>query len=282
MQHFQTNIVFLCPSCSQTSGIEVQVPELNFMGDKMSEHTSEGEVCFSCPNPQCKADFEGYAYCTGHECTISLDDHDFEINGDPPIYSQPDEDDWGEYEIPDNPYGIFVSTHDQMMELLEMEFVLPNDDQIVARMIFAQIVSAMEAFLADTLMSQVLEDKSKTIALLAQDTEINKQSFSLKDIADNEEIVQLHVKKYLRKILYHNLGKVQFLYSAALGIELKIDDDDWKHLHKAISHRHDCVHRNGFDSEGEKNIVFTKDYVRETATIVKRLIDKVDEDLSPF
>ena len=282
MQHFQTNIVFPCPSCGQTSGIEVQVPELNFMGDKMSEHVSEGEVYFSCPNLQCKADFEGYAYCTGHECTISLEDHDLEINGDPPMYSQTDDYNWGEYDIPDDPYGIFVSTHDQMLELLGMEFVLPDDNQIVARMIFAQLITALEAFLGDTLMSEVLRKKDKTEAFLANNTEINKQKFSLKEIAADGGIVERHVKEYLRKILYHNLNKVHSLYRAALGVELKISENDWKHLHQAVSNRHDCVHRNGFDSEGLKNKAFTKDYVRETAKIAKRLVDKVDNDLSPF
>ncbi|MHC0055837.1 hypothetical protein [Actibacterium sp. D379-3] len=280
MQQFQTNIVFHCPSCGQSSGIEVQVPELNFMSDKMSEHVSEGEVYISCPN--CKANFDGYAYCTGHECTISIEEHDLEIHGDPPMYSPTDDYNWGEYDIPDDPHGIFLSTHDQMLELLDIEFVLAHDDQIVARMIFAQLISAMEAYLADTLMSQVLGDPNKTKALLAKDTELNKQNFSLKDIAGDEGIVERHVQGYLRRILYHNLGKVQFLYDAALGVELKTSNDDWQHLHKSVLHRHDCVHRNGFDSEGTKNTVFNKDYVRETATVVKRLVDKVDGDLSPF
>gem|GEM_PF-4324389 len=37
------------------------------------------------------------------------------------------------------------ATRDQMLDLLQMEFALPHDDQIVARMIFAQIIFAMEA-----------------------------------------------------------------------------------------------------------------------------------------
>jgi len=130
-------------------------------------------------------------------------------------------------------------------------------------------------------MSEVIGNKSKTLALQAKDNEINKQNFSLKEIANNEGIVEAHVKGYLRKIIYHNLGKVQFLYDVALDVEVKVGDD-WKHLHKTVQHRHDCVHRNGFDHEGVKNTVLSKNYVRETAAIAKRLVDGVDGALFPF
>lgn len=280
MQVFESRIVFHCPSCSQSSAIDVQVPELNFLGDKMSEHTSEGEVWFSCPH--CSSEFEGYAFCTGHECSITVEEHGIELVGDPPMYSPPDEDDWDDYGVPDHPYAIFVSTHEQMLELLEMKISPPSDMQLVSRMVFSQGISALEAFLSDTLLLQVVGDKDKTSSLLSEDVEVNKQSFSLKDIVGDETIVDKHVEEYLRKIIYHNLGKVQFLYRAALGFDIKVSDDDWAHLHKAVQHRHDCVHRNGFDREGNKNKVFTGEYVTETLETVKRLVDHVDDKLSPF
>ena len=285
MDVFQTKIDFTCPSCGQTSDIEVPLPELNLSYSNPADYASEGLVWFCCPNLQCNEEFDGYALCTVSECTIHLYADDLgcivlEIKGNPPFYSQVY--DWDELEIPDNPGEIFISTHDQLMKLLDIKFVLPDDDQIVARMIFTQIFSAMEAFLADTLMSQVLGDKSKTIALLAKDKNIGKQRFCLKDIAKNDKIVYFRVKEYLQNILYHDLVKVRALYKNALGIELKVNDKDWEHLDKAKLHRHDCVHRNGFKKDDTKNTVFTKDYVQETAIIVKRLVDTVDAQSSPL
>lgn len=280
MQRFETDITFTCPACAKTERIEVEVPELDFSSDKSSEHTSEGEVYFTCP--ACNADYYGYAFCDPGSCSITLEEHGIELDGDPPMYSPPDDDDWTEYDVPDNPHRVFDATYDQMMNLLDAEIDTPADDQIIARMIFSQIISAMEAFLADTLITEVFSDEDKLRNLLAKDIEIKKQQFTLKDIASDKGIVENTVKAYLRKILYHNLGKVHFLYKVALNIDLKINENEWKHLHKAILHRHDCVHRNGFNSNGEKNEIFTKDYVKKTAAMIKRLVDSVDNALSPF
>jgi len=38
MQRFETNITLHCRKCGEHSRIEVEVPELNFAGDKMSDH----------------------------------------------------------------------------------------------------------------------------------------------------------------------------------------------------------------------------------------------------
>ena len=280
MQRFETTVYFSCPKCGKPSRIEVEVPELDLSGESMSDHSSEGTIQLECP--ECGTVFDGYAMCSAYECTITLEDGEIELQGDPPMYSPQEDSDWSQYEIPDDPYGIFISTYEQMIDLIEIEISWPKDEQVIARMVFVQLISAMEAFLADTLITSVLEERPRINALLAADKEINKQNFSLRDIAADETLVERHVREYLRKIIYHNLGKVQFLYSAALDLDVKTNDEDWAHLHKAILSRHDCVHRNGYDSEGNKNASFSTRYVRETAETIKRLVDKIDSSLSAF
>lgn len=46
--------------------------------------------------------------------------------------------------------------------------------------------------------------------------------------------------------------------------------------------RHDCVHRNGFNKDGEKLTNFTKAYVAEIADAFRKVVHRIDLALSPF
>jgi len=76
---------------------------------------------------------------------------------------------------------------------------------------------------------------------------------------------------------------VRALYKIAIGLDLfdllgaKKDG-----LFKAIEYRHDCVHRNGYDSEGNRLEIFTKEYVQEIADIMKDLVEDIEKVVYPY
>jgi hypothetical protein len=111
--------------------------------------------------------------------------------------------------------------------------------------------------------------------LMAEDKDLAKERFSLADIAARPDLVEQTVREYLRSILYHNLAKVDFLYKSAMQfriLDLPVDKD---RLFQAIKYRHDCVHRNGFDAEGNELTIFTRQFVQETSDLMRDFVGKI-------
>ena len=149
-------------------------------------------------------------------------------------------------------------------------------------MVFSQHVAALEAFLGDTLLKEVLADEKRLGRLLAGDKELAKEKFSLVEIQSKPELIRERVSAYLGDIRYHNLAKVDALYRIALEVEVLNDQARNEQLFVAIQHRHDCVHRNGRDKNNEKLTVFTKAYVTHTAELFRSLVERIDVALSPL
>ena len=145
------------------------------------------------------------------------------------------------------------------------------------RMIFAQQISALEAFLADRLINRVIEDSEARARLLALDHDLLKAKYSLSEISAEPNFVTSRVRAHLRTIAYHNLPRVSILYKAAFDTDLlAMLGEDKDRLFKAIELRHDCVHRNGRDKEGKRLDVFTKDYVSSVSSLIQGFVEKLD------
>jgi hypothetical protein len=177
--------------------------------------------------------------------------------------------------LPDDPYSIFMASYHHTGDILAEH---GNDDgsHLMNRMVFTHQVVAMEAYLADTLANAVISDSAAMQALLAKDTDLAKEKFNLSEIAKDPELVTKRVREYLQSIRYHNLSKVEVLYRNALGIDLFDSVHDRAALHRAIIQRHDCVHRNGYDVNGQRLTVFTKGYVQSIADAVKAVVEHVE------
>jgi hypothetical protein len=70
------------------------------------------------------------------------------------------------------------------------------------------------------------------------------------------------------------------MYKAALDIDLfkLLGNENKATLLRAVEHRHDCVHRNGTDKEGNRLEVFTKEYVIQVGEVMMGLIHKLGEE----
>ncbi|MCP3468205.1 hypothetical protein [Bradyrhizobium sp. CCGUVB23] len=191
---------------------------------------------------------------------------------------EPEPDVWADYSLPDNPFTIFMDSYHHTGDLLA-DYGSENGAHLVNRMIFSHQVTALEAYLSDTLTKAVLADRTAKARLMSNDAELSKERFSLAEIASDPGLVESKVREYLRSILYHNLPKVDFLYSTALGIRILGLAKDKALLFKAVMQRHDCVHRNGIDRDGQRLEVFTKRYVQDTADLIKAFVMKIENEV---
>ncbi|MBB4120737.1 hypothetical protein [Martelella radicis] len=150
-------------------------------------------------------------------------------------------------------------------------------NHLVNRMVFSQQVTALEAYLGDTLLNEVMSNKEAMQRLIDKDDDLIKEKFTLSEVSKDPGLVERKVRTHLRKIMYHNLKKVDVLYNIAFGVRILDLAVDKKSLLKAVLVRHDCVHRNGFDQEGNEIDVFTKTFVQGAADQIKAFVEGIEQ-----
>jgi hypothetical protein len=279
MQIFQSKIRFTCPECKVENSMYIQVPEFNWStAEDSSELYSEGSVEFECM--KCNWPFSGYAMNNAGNCDITFDEYpETIIDADLAHFSE-DPEDWTFYDVPADPYSIYLESYGQLVALLAKLGSSDGTDPI-NRMIFVQHISSLEAYLADTLIEKVGENKQVLLRLVDNDSDLRKIKFSLVDFLKNPDLVNHSVREFLLDINYHNLPRVNALYNVALNVSVLAKDIDHSHIFEAIKLRHDCVHRNGTNKEGKKLDGLNREYVEKTAEVIKRYADELQNLVFP-
>ncbi|MFW0992339.1 HEPN/Toprim-associated domain-containing protein [Vibrio parahaemolyticus] len=150
-----------------------------------------------------------------------------------------------------------------------------SDQETLQRMIFASVITAMEAYLSDTMKKQVLNRhaiKRRFVECHNSFEAKIKQNgiFTLLDTLDqklNEEI---------DKISFHNVDTVTGLYNNVLLCEFP--KDKMSQLSKAVDIRHDIVHRNGKKTDGTLVVVSQQD-VMNLVELIQYLIKDIDSQI---
>ncbi len=140
------------------------------------------------------------------------------------------------------------------------------------RLLYVNIITAMETYLSDAFMNSVIPDKELMRRFVETTPEFKAEKISLSDVYKAAEGIEHKAKSYLVDVVWHNLGRVKPMYKAVLGIEFNNEMGD---LVKAILKRHDIVHRNGKTKSGE-DIVLTKNDVTELVSKVEHFIQDID------
>lgn len=139
-------------------------------------------------------------------------------------------------------------------------------------MLHAHIISAFEHFLATTFIYRVTNSDELTRKLVETDPQIKERKFTLNEIYVEHNKIKSTVAEYLKGIIYHNMAKVKPMYSAVLSFDF--DNINW--LYKAIQKRHDCVHRAGYDKDGNA-ISVSVDDINELMGNCQKLAQAVDD-----
>jgi len=190
-------------------------------------------------------------------------------------HGEPAPDEWVDYSVPDEPFTIFLDSYHHTGDLLA-DHGSENGGHLVNRLIFSHQITAMEAYLADRMIKEVESDTDAFRRMLEQDADLSKEKFTLAEIFKDSALVERKVREHLRSIQYHNLAKVDVLYNIALGIRILDLAKDRSSLFGAVMLRHDCVHRNGFDKDGNEIQVFTKAFVQDTADLIKTFVEEIE------
>ena len=168
------NLTVLC--ASKTLSIKPEYQSQKGGSHKISDLTSESDTDVTCNHYG--TTFAAYVFNSASDCTATLDYHpEINVLADNVFFSPSDDDDWLNDNLPENPAGIFMDSHHHSGDILA-EYgvggtaVLSHSAFIFNRMVFAQQISALEAYLGDTLIQQVMFDKNALDRLLDKEEDL--------------------------------------------------------------------------------------------------------------
>ena len=85
--------------------------------------------------------------------------------------------------------------------------------------------------------------------------------------------------KHLSDLIYHRLEQVAELYYIAFGIGIWPNKDASGKLFGAVKLRHDCVHRNGKDKDGNELTGITREYVESVLEAALAMVIHIEGGL---
>jgi hypothetical protein len=176
----------------------------------------------------------------------------------------------------------------QMSTLRDELSQAPSESSL--KMTYSYSVTLMETCLGDMIKSLVLNKECYLKNSIENVTELKNIKIPLHEIFRNNDIVKKVVLTTFSDYLYHNIEKIVPIYSAVLGektpsnVKKKMDV-----VVKITKIRHDIVHRNGVDKDGEvvelsrQVLITVMDDIKEFVTHIKSSIDAVElNNLSEF
>jgi len=144
----------------------------------------------------------------------------------------------------------FASFSKQMTDLESELPDLPSD--ALLKMTYSYSVTLMETCLGDMIKSVVLSEEHYLKNAIKNVDELKDIKLSLMDVYSDNDIVKKIVLITLSEFLYHNIAKIVPVYSAVLGE--KPPENVKNNMRTVILItliRHDIVHRNGVDKDGQ-------------------------------
>ena len=176
-------------------------------------------------------------------------------------------------------YEVYTSSINQVKELLKMDIPTPELQEYFNRMIYANVIASMEAYLSKTFITIVLNDDAIFWRFVNR-FDWGKEKIEIEKIKDVYDNMPIRVQTKLTEVLYHNLPKVRAMYQKILEIDILQEEANMTFLSKSVDIRHDLVHRNGRKNSNCTTDEFhsiSVDMISELIEHVDRLVKEVED-----
>jgi len=205
------------------------------------------------------------------EAVQAYDDHCEELRCQEAEEYQQDELEW--YISTQSQVGKFDIQIQSVSELLEVQASDEAQFSLLV-MLHGHIVAAVESYLASTFIYSVTNSERLIRKLVETDPVFSNMKFTLKEVYEKHEKLQLTVATYLRDLIFHDLEKIKPMFKEVLNCDF--GDIAW--LFKAVKIRHHCVHRAGLDKDGNR-VDLSKISIRDLATRSQSLIQSIENHI---
>ncbi|MCK4864026.1 MAG: hypothetical protein KAT06_01235 [Gammaproteobacteria bacterium] len=179
-------------------------------------------------------------------------------------YSDMYEDDWSV--VGKSRVEIFEENIESTHEILTVS-LSPSSSKNLFVMLHAHVVAAVEAYLSSTFIEKALSTEQHMRLLVENDPEFAKRKFTIKEIFTKRDELKNVLSLYLKKLIFHDIAKVKPLYLSVL----KIDFGEINWLFEAVALRHHCVHRAGYDKDGNEihlTSIAIEELINDSVTLI--------------
>lgn len=148
------------------------------------------------------------------------------------------------------------------------------------RMCYSSLITAMEAYLGDILRREIFSRSTVKQKFVKSYEPFQKQKFTFSDIYEKLAKMDGEIKDALDGLSLHKIDAAKSIFSNTLNITFP--DASVASLGAAVKCRHDIVHRNGKDKDGESiNILHAdvKDLAREVLKFTREIDKQVLYDI---
>lgn len=266
----RVDISFKCPKCGETV-YKKNYPlcEPNWAEDKAIDRIADSGdyvCCEQCGN-------EIYLDIYNDYGDIWIYNNDLEELNYENVRYDADDDFFEWYSKSNEFYEDFNDSITEYKTILKSNYA--KDNQSILKMVDASIVSAMETFLGDVLISMVKKNEKYLLNASKNLKDFKDEKITISEILECPECAKLKIINGLRGLLYHNLPKVKMVYKLILEIDIK---GDLQPLMQIVSRRHDIIHRNGKNNNGEM-FCFSKEQVLNDVCLIEQFIQDVNDDV---
>ncbi len=147
---------------------------------------------------------------------------------------------------------------------------------IVNRLLYANVITALETYLSDSFINRVLNDSQLLRRFIEVTPYFRNHPLHYSDVFRAVDEAGDKAQGYLLDIVWHNLTKVQAMYRDTLAVDFRSKLPD---VAKALPKRHAIVHRNGKGKDGVV-VEVSSDELIELVSAVEAFVLDIDRQLS--
>ncbi|MBB3149208.1 hypothetical protein FHS21_005660 [Phyllobacterium trifolii] len=274
-------VSFACPNADCEGHFEEEVQNASF--DWGSERQSDGigyaETSVECEICEDTFTVAVLATQTGKEVTLKgLTVADLEYIDD--TFEHDYDEFLADYE-PQDPFGVYTRSSKELDDLYYGSEILPRVQAPFNKMLYLQHIIAMEAYLSDRLIDIITTDSTKLLTLIGSTPSLRDRPTRLIEVAKDPDYVASTTKAHLQRFSFHDLANVAKFYKSVLNIDLFETDEHRKTLLAIIETRHDLVHRNGRDRNGNETVI-DGPAVERVKEIFQGLIERIEDAYTKY
>lgn len=144
------------------------------------------------------------------------------------------------------------------------------------RLLYANVITALETYLFDFFYSVLKNDKNVFRKFVQENEDFTKKKIALSEVIAQFENIEKTVKEFLTGIAWHNLPRIKPLYKNILKLEF--DENLVPELIIAVAVRHDIVHRNGRSKNDDIEITLDESDLNNLILLARRFVARINED----
>lgn len=150
----------------------------------------------------------------------------------------------------------------------------PCQSELIHQMAHGSLIAALEAYLAETVTYQVMQDEQVMRRFVSQNKDFKSRTLTLNELFERLDALKQEVTHYLQNQMWHRLDKIKPMMEAGLRIKMPEIDE----LMREVVIRHDIVHRAGRTRDGDR-VQVSADDVRRLRGMVESFAGAVEAAL---